>query len=133
MHRSTGASEPRPARTRKPPPSSLPDSGPGEEVWFEVDGRDGRLTGTSSRVVHDRPEPGGTSVRHEWEYKDLRSLHVLDGGDGGSIVIEPIHGPLVPVPIAPEHREEAFQAATVFALLIARAHRLSPIRAAVPR
>lgn len=135
MHRPTGASEPSPARDMGPPSESSesvrgrePD--PEQEVWFEVSGRDGSLTGTSSRVVHRRAEPGGGLTRHEWAYDELRSLHVLEADDGGSIVIEPLHGPLVPLSIESDQREEAFQAATVLALLIARAQRASPIRAA---
>ncbi len=130
MHRTTGASEPSPSRDRSTAPPLSPESVPEDEVWFAVDGRDGRLVGTSAHVVHERIDPGGIPQRHVWEYGDLRSLHVLEGGDGGTIVIEPVHGPLVPVPVAPERREEAFQAATVFALLIASAHRLPPSRPA---
>jgi hypothetical protein len=75
--------------------------------------------------VHTRTEPGGRPAVHRWRYDELRSLQVLDERGGGSIVIEPLRGPLVPVPIRAAEREEAFQAATVFELLIARAHRAS--------
>jgi hypothetical protein len=127
MNRSPGSLGSTPVRDSEAPASSASELGD-EEVWFEVHARDGLLTGTSSRVVHRRTETTGRWTVQEWRYGDLRSLHVIDGRDGGSIVIEPLRGPLVPIPIEPADREAAFQAATVFELLIARAQRQAPIR-----
>lgn len=134
MNRPSGGLGSTPVRPSAAPASaSSPTDVSDDEVWFEVRARDGVLTGTSSRVVHRRVEVGGRWSVNEWQYGDLRSLHVIDGGDGGSIVIEPVRGPLVPIAIEPERREEAFQAATVFELLIARAHRDAPVRSASQR
>ena len=142
MDDTLGGSEPSPARNaRHEPPrkraaagevdlKTLPD-----DVWFEVRSRDGVLVGTSERVVHvsDHPPPDGAAGLHVWSYDELRSLHVLEEHDGESIVIEPERGPLVPVPIPRDDREAAFQAATVFQLLIAQAHRAGAIRSGVRR
>jgi hypothetical protein len=91
------------------------------DVWFEVHGRDATLTGTTTGIVHRRA--GTDAATREWPYTDIRSFRILDDADGGAIVIDPRHGPLVSVPIAPESREEAYQAATVLGLLVARAER----------
>ncbi len=102
---------------------------PRDQVWFEVRAHDTILTGTSDRVVHRPLAPEGAPPLHEWRYHELRSLQVLDdGGTGGTIVIEPVRGPLVPISIRVSDREAAFQAATVFELLIARAQRAGGIR-----
>jgi hypothetical protein len=124
---SSGGSETTPATDSLPTGDGPPDGTDDEEPWFVVRGRDAALTGTSRRVVHVRREPGGGGVVREWEYGELRSLHVFDTEDGGSLVIEPRSGPLVPIAIAPEEREQAFQSATVLSLLIARAERGAPI------
>jgi hypothetical protein len=92
------------------------------DVWFEVHGRDATVTGTTSGVVHRRVDGANVVVR-EWPYTEVRSFRILDDPDGGAIVIDPRHGPLVSIPIAPESREEAYQAATVLGLLVARAER----------
>jgi hypothetical protein len=131
MEPSTRGSEPTPVRHSPPSPDTAAAE-PADDVWFELRGRDGTVTGTSTGVVHRRMAGDAWAV-HEWAYADLRSLHVSEAGEGGSIVIEPRRGPLVPIAIGPDEREEAFQAATVFNLLIARADRSSPIRNAVRR
>ena len=104
--------------------STAGDAASPEDVWFAVQARDGTLVGTADVVVHRRADPDGSSSVQRWRYRDLRSLHVLEDPGGGSIVIEPRRGPLVPVPILADQREEAYQAATVFELLIARAERV---------
>jgi hypothetical protein len=136
MDLSTGGSEPTPFRDHADSPDASTDDAPGDDVWFEVHGRDATLVGSSNRVVHRRAGQAGDATIREWEYRDLRSVHVVDGGhgrDAASIVIEPVRGPLVPVPLAEGEREEAFQAATVFELLIARAQRSVPIRSSLRR
>jgi hypothetical protein len=136
MDLSTGGSEPAPFRDHADSPGASAVDAPADDVWFEVHGRDGTLVGTSNRVVHRRADQTGNATIREWAYADLRSVQVVDGGHGrdpGSIVIEPVRGPLVPVPLAEGEREEAFQAATVFELLIARAQRSAPILRSIRR
>ncbi|HEY3522787.1 MAG TPA: hypothetical protein VGK63_03700 [Candidatus Limnocylindrales bacterium] len=123
MDRTTGGPEPSPVRQR--PPSPAEQSSGDEDLWFEVHGRDATLVGTGDGIVHRRTSPGGEVTVHEWSYADIRSFHIVGGGDAGSIVIEPAHGPLVPVAIDPDRTEEAYQAATVLGLLVARAQRTS--------
>ena len=136
MDVSTGGSEPTPFRDQADSPDESAADAPADDVWFQVHGRDGTLIGTSNRVVHRRADQTGDATIREWEYGDLRSVQVVDGGhgrDAASIVIEPVRGPLVPVPLAEGEREEAFQAATVFELLIARAQRSAPTRRSIRR
>jgi hypothetical protein len=136
MELSSRGSEPSPFRDRADSRDASTDDAPADDVWFELQGRDATLVGTSKHVVHRRTDQAGGATVREWEYRDLRSVHVIEGGrsgEGGSIVIEPIRGPLVPVPIAAAEREDAFQAATVFELLIARAQRSVPMRNSVHR
>jgi hypothetical protein len=125
MNRTPQSAMSPPAGPASPPAPEVDDT-----IWFEVEARDGTLTGTADRIVRRRLEPDGHWSAHEWRYADLRSLNVLDAADGGAIVIEPLRGPLVPVPISPDAREEAFQAATVLALLIARAQHGAALRPA---
>jgi hypothetical protein len=132
MDTSTRGPEPSPAHDRASGPE-LASQPADDDLWFELRGRDGTVTGTSSRVIHRRADGGGGWAIHEWHYEELRSLQVTEAGDGGSIVIEPRHGPLVPIAVGREQREEAFQAATVFNLLIARAQRQIPVRGPIRR
>jgi len=126
MHRQAGGSE---SSSVHDPHLSLPtrprDASPLDDVWFEVEARDGSLVGTADRVIRRRRDPAGDVDARAWGYDELRGVQVLDAPDGGAIVIEPLRGSLVPVPIPPDSREEAFQAATVLSLLIARAQRRS--------
>ena len=120
MHRTTGGSEPSPARHR-PPPSQA--AAADDDVWFELEGSGWTLTGRGNGIVHQRIDDAGEAIVREWSYGDIRSFQVVDGGIGRSIVIEPVHGTLVAIPIDPDRTEEAYQAATVLGLLVARSQR----------